>query len=78
MLPEQSQRAHKDTEHDGKRRGRARPRTGIHLAKREMRIVIEAFLSRMRNIRIAGGDSFAFHAGSTLGVDRLILEWEKA
>lgn len=50
---------------------------GIHLAKREMRTVIEAFLSRMRNIRIAEGDSFAFHTTSTIGVDRLILTWEK-
>jgi cytochrome P450 len=49
---------------------------GIHLAKREMRIMIDAFLSRMRNIRIADGDSFAFHTTSTIGVDRLILEWE--
>lgn len=51
---------------------------GIHLAKREMRIMIDAFLSRMRNIRIADGDSFTFHTTSTIGVDRLILEWEKA
>lgn len=50
---------------------------GIHLAKREMRIMLDAFLSRMRNIRIAEGDSFAFHATSTIGVDRLILEWER-
>lgn len=49
----------------------------IHLVKREMKIVIEAFLSRMRNIRMAEGDSFAFHTNSTIGVDRLILEWEK-
>lgn len=52
---------------------------GIHLAKREMKIVLEAFLSRMRNIRIApGADSFAFHTSSTIGVDRLVIEWEKA
>jgi cytochrome P450 len=49
---------------------------GIHLAKREMRIMIETFLTRMRNIRIAPGESFAFHATSTVGVDRLILEWD--
>jgi cytochrome P450 len=51
---------------------------GIHLAKREMRIVLEQFLARMRDIRIADGDSFAFHTTGTIGVDRLILEWERA
>lgn len=50
---------------------------GIHLAKREMRAVIQAFLSRMRNIRLAEGDSFSCHAGSTIGVDRLVIEWDK-
>lgn len=50
---------------------------GIHLAKREIQSVISNFLRRMKNIRIAPGDSFAYQAGSTLGVSRLILEWDK-
>jgi cytochrome P450 len=49
---------------------------GIHLAKREIRIVIEAFLSRFKNIRIPKGESYAYHTGGVLGVDRLPLEWD--
>ena len=50
---------------------------GIHLAKREIRIVIEAFLSRFKNIRIPKGESYAYHTGGVLGVDRLPLEWDR-
>jgi cytochrome P450 len=49
---------------------------GIHLAKRELRVVIEAFLSRFRNIRIPEGENYAYHTGGVLGVDRLPLEWD--
>ncbi len=55
----------------------ARLRYGIHLAKREMRIVIESFLSRMNNIRIPDGESFEYHTTSTIGVDRLPLAWDR-
>lgn len=50
---------------------------GLHLAKRELRTVIEAFLSRFKNIRIPAGESYQYHCGGTLGVDRLPLEWDK-
>jgi len=49
---------------------------GIHLAKREIRMVIEAFLSRFRNIRIPAGESYEYHSGGVFGVDRLPLEWD--
>lgn len=51
---------------------------GVHLAKREMRIMIEAFLSRMKNIRRPEGGGFVYHTTNTIGVDRLDLEWDPA
>lgn len=50
---------------------------GIHLAKREIRIVLESVLSRFRNIRIPEGESYEYHVGGVFGVDRLPLAWEK-
>ena len=49
---------------------------GIHLAKREIRTVVEAFVSRFRNIRIPAGEGYEYHTGGVLGVDRLPLEWD--
>jgi cytochrome P450 len=49
---------------------------GIHLAKREMTIVIESFLSRMKNLRVPQGGAFEFHTTSTIGLDRLTLAWD--
>ena len=49
---------------------------GLRLAKREIRIVLGAFLRRFRNIRIPEGERHSFHTGSVFGVDRLPLEWE--
>lgn len=51
---------------------------GIHLAKREMRIMIETFLRRMNNIRIKAGGGFAYHTSNTIGLDHLDLEWDPA
>lgn len=50
---------------------------GVNVAKREVRIVLEAFLSRFANIRIPEGETYAFHSGSVLGVDRLPLVWDR-
>jgi cytochrome P450 len=51
---------------------------GIHLAKRELQVMIESFLARMGNIRIADGDSFQFHThGGIIGVDKLQLVWDR-
>ncbi len=51
---------------------------GIHLAKREIRIVLEEFLSHFHNIRIADGETYRFHTGRTFGVDYLPLCWDQA
>lgn len=50
---------------------------GLRLAKREIRIVLESFLSRFRNIRIPAGEQHAFHTGNVFGIDRLPLEWDR-
>ncbi len=49
---------------------------GVFLAKREINIVIEAFLSRFRNIRVPDGGGYDYHVGGVFGVDRLPLEWD--
>lgn len=51
---------------------------GIHLAKRELRIVLEEFLSRFRNIRMPAGETYRYHTGRTFGIDYLPLEWDAA
>jgi len=50
---------------------------GVHLAKREIRIVLEAFLSRFSAIRPQQGQPYAYHTGGVLGVDRLPLAMER-
>lgn len=49
---------------------------GNHLARREIRIVIEAFLNEMNNIRIPDGADLRFHTESTIGLDLLPLVWD--
>jgi cytochrome P450 len=51
---------------------------GIHLAKRELRIVIEEFLARFRDIRIRDGETYRYHTGRTFGVEYLPLVWQRA
>jgi cytochrome P450 len=51
---------------------------GLRLAKREIRIVLQSFMSSFRNLRIPAGERYAFHTGSDFGVDYLPLEWELA
>jgi cytochrome P450 len=48
----------------------------MHLARREIRIVTETFLSRFNNIRIPSGEKYQYHSGVVFGVDRLPLEWD--
>lgn len=50
---------------------------GIHLAKRELRIVIEEFLKRFRNIRIKPGETRRYHTGRTFGMEYLPLVWDQ-
>lgn len=49
---------------------------GIHLTKREIHFVLEEFLSRFRNIRMATGETCRYHTGRTFGVEYLPLEWD--
>jgi cytochrome P450 len=52
---------------------------GMHLARREFRIVLEAFLSRFKNIRIAAGETYQYHSGvAVIGIDYLPIVWERA
>ncbi len=48
---------------------------GIHLAKRELRVVVEEFLTRFRNIRMKPGESRRYHTGRTFGLEYLPLVW---
>ena len=49
---------------------------GAHLVRREMRMVLETFLSRFDRIHIPPGDACDHHTGVVFGVDRLPLAWE--
>lgn len=49
---------------------------GMHLARREIRIAIETFLTRFANIRIPEGERYTYHAGPTFNVDSLPLSWD--
>lgn len=51
---------------------------GIHLAKRELRMVLEEFLGRFRNIRIKEGETYRYHTGRTFGIDYLPIVWDPA
>ena len=51
---------------------------GVHLAKREMKVMLEAFLGRMNNIRRPSGGRYEYHTSNTIGVDVLDLEWDPA
>ncbi len=46
---------------------------GIHLAKREMRIVVEKFLTTFADIRLKPGETPRYHTGRTFGFDYLPL-----
>ena len=50
---------------------------GIHLAKRELRIVVEEFLARFRNIRLKPGETRRYHTGRTFGLEYLPLVWDQ-
>ena len=48
---------------------------GMHLARREIRIALETFLTRFDSIHIPDGETYTYHAGTTLSMDRLPLAW---
>jgi cytochrome P450 len=49
---------------------------GIHLAKREMAIMIEAMLKNMKNVRMQQGENIEYHTTGTVGIDYLPIEWD--
>jgi cytochrome P450 len=51
---------------------------GVHLAKREMQVMLESFLGRMRNIRRPEDGRYEYYTTNTIGIDRLDLEWDPA
>lgn len=51
---------------------------GVHLAKREMKVMLETFLGRMRNIRLPEGGRYEYYTTNTVGVAQLDLEWDPA
>ena len=48
---------------------------GMHLARREIRVALESFLTRFDNIHIPQGQDYAYHAGPTLSMDSLPIAW---
>jgi cytochrome P450 len=51
---------------------------GAHLARREIGIVVEEFLKRFENIRIAEGERYRYHTYINFAVDYLPLRWDPA
>lgn len=51
---------------------------GVHLAKREMRVMLETFLGRMRNIRLPEDGRYEYRTTNTIGIAELDLEWDPA
>jgi cytochrome P450 len=49
---------------------------GMHLAKRELIIVIEAFLSRFKNIRLRPDSAVKWHTYGNFGIDDLPITWD--
>jgi len=49
---------------------------GIHLAKRELRLVLEQWLSRTRTIRMQPGASATWHTQGVWGVASLPIAWD--
>jgi len=50
---------------------------GVHLAKRELKTVLETFLTRFRSIRMPDDEKYEYHTGGVLGVDKLPLILER-
>jgi cytochrome P450 len=50
---------------------------GINLARRELGIMIDTLLGRLEGVHMPANETFIYHATSTLGVDRMVLAWER-
>lgn len=51
---------------------------GIHLAKRELKIVLEEWLTRFKNIHVPQGETVEWHTEGVWGVGRLPLAWDRS
>jgi len=51
---------------------------GVHLAKREMKVMLETFLGRMQNIRLPEDGRYEYYTTNTVGIAALDLEWDPA
>ncbi|WP_340053216.1 cytochrome P450 [Pseudomonas sp. JAI120] len=51
---------------------------GMHLARRELIIALEEWVSRVPDFRITEGAPLRTHGGGVYGVDELHLEWNRA
>lgn len=51
---------------------------GIHLAKREIKVVLEEWLGRFANIRVPEGETAQWHTDGVWGVSHLPLIWDQA
>ncbi|MET0370650.1 MAG: cytochrome P450 [Sphingobium sp.] len=49
---------------------------GIHLARREVQIVLEEVLARFGNIRLQPGETVEYHTTAVWGIDRLPIAWD--
>jgi cytochrome P450 len=49
---------------------------GSHLARLEMRIVVEELVTRLPRFRIADDAPIVIHGGGVLGIDRLTVAWD--
>lgn len=50
---------------------------GIHLAKREIRLVLEEWLKRFSDIRIPEGEAPRWHTKAVWGINHLPLQWTR-
>jgi cytochrome P450 len=50
---------------------------GQHLARREIKVVLEAFISRFKNIRMAPGETASWSTRQVWAVTRLPLVWDR-
>ncbi len=49
---------------------------GMHLAKLEIRIVLEEMMKRMDTLEIADPDRVTAHGGTTMGLDSLPIHFQ--
>jgi cytochrome P450 len=86
MLASRHSRGHADPHAvDIDRRGRhlsfgtgAHTCLGMHLARRELTILLETFLSRFRDIRLRDGARYDYETHANFGVTYLPLQWDPA